>query len=82
VWNYLMRAFQHPSLAELRAWYLANVPPPEVPEVPLHGEPPAELPHEPALQPMEAESQPAPDPATAPETDAGAPAQSESRSQP
>ncbi len=28
VWNYLMRAFVHPSLAELKAWYLANVPPP------------------------------------------------------
>jgi tRNA threonylcarbamoyl adenosine modification protein YjeE len=76
VWNYLMRAFQHPSLAELRAWYLANVPPPEVPEVPLHAEPTAESPHEPALQPIEAEGHPAPDPATAPETDAGEPAQS------
>jgi hypothetical protein len=28
VWNYLMRAFVHPSLAELKAWYLANVPAP------------------------------------------------------
>jgi hypothetical protein len=28
VWNYLMRALEHPSLGEIKAWYLANVPPP------------------------------------------------------
>ncbi|MDO8535120.1 MAG: tRNA (adenosine(37)-N6)-threonylcarbamoyltransferase complex ATPase subunit type 1 TsaE [Xanthobacteraceae bacterium] len=28
VWNYLMRALAHPSLAELKAWYRAHVPPP------------------------------------------------------
>ena len=30
VWNYLMRAFQHPALADLREWYLLHVPPPEL----------------------------------------------------
>lgn len=28
VWKYLMRAFAHPALSDLKAWYLANVPPP------------------------------------------------------
>jgi aminoglycoside/choline kinase family phosphotransferase len=28
VWSYLMRAFQHPALTELQAWYAAHVPPP------------------------------------------------------
>lgn len=28
VWNYLMRALAHPSLAQINAWYRANVPPP------------------------------------------------------
>jgi tRNA threonylcarbamoyl adenosine modification protein YjeE len=35
VWMYLMRAFNHPALAELKAWYLANVPPPEIPPADL-----------------------------------------------
>jgi hypothetical protein len=30
VWRYLMSAFAHPALAELRDWYLANVPAPEI----------------------------------------------------
>ena len=30
VWMYLMRAFQHPSLADIRNWYFANVPPPDL----------------------------------------------------
>jgi hypothetical protein len=33
VWSYLMRAFQHPALAELQSWYAAHVPPP--PEMPI-----------------------------------------------
>jgi len=28
VWNYLVRALTHPSLAKLKTWYEANVPPP------------------------------------------------------
>ena len=28
VWNYLVRALAHPSLAKLKTWYEANVPPP------------------------------------------------------
>lgn len=28
VWMYLMRTFAHPALAEIKEWYLANVPPP------------------------------------------------------
>lgn len=28
VWNYLMRALEHPSLSGVKAWYAANVPPP------------------------------------------------------
>lgn len=28
VWNYLMRALAHPSLASLKSWYAVNVPPP------------------------------------------------------
>jgi hypothetical protein len=31
VWRYLMSAFAHPALAELKEWYLANVPAPEMP---------------------------------------------------
>ena len=30
IWNYLMRALAHPSLAQLNAWYRAHVPPPHV----------------------------------------------------
>lgn len=41
VWMYLMRAFNHPALAELKAWYLANVPPPEIPPIELQPESPA-----------------------------------------
>jgi len=32
VWRYLMGAFAHPVLADLKAWYAANVPPPIMPE--------------------------------------------------
>ncbi|MGP9813279.1 tRNA (adenosine(37)-N6)-threonylcarbamoyltransferase complex ATPase subunit type 1 TsaE [Rhodopseudomonas sp. NSM] len=28
IWTYLARSLAHPSLAEMRAWYQANVPPP------------------------------------------------------
>ena len=31
VWNYLTRALSHPSLAKLKTWYEANVPPPDAP---------------------------------------------------
>ncbi|MEX2129276.1 MAG: tRNA (adenosine(37)-N6)-threonylcarbamoyltransferase complex ATPase subunit type 1 TsaE [Xanthobacteraceae bacterium] len=84
VWNYVMRAFQHPALAELRTWYLANVPPPDMPEIPLHAEPHAELPLEAELELVEAEGQPAPehDAAPASEPDAGEATQPESLSQP
>jgi len=30
IWTYLKRSLSHPSLAHLRDWYLANVPPPQV----------------------------------------------------
>jgi hypothetical protein len=43
VWEYLMRSLAHPSLGELKAWYLANVPPPVSPtpmaDVPTLAEP-------------------------------------------
>jgi aminoglycoside/choline kinase family phosphotransferase len=29
IWTYLQRSLAHPSLAHLRDWYLANVPPPQ-----------------------------------------------------
>jgi aminoglycoside/choline kinase family phosphotransferase len=29
LWNYLRRSLAHPALAQLRAWYAANVPPPD-----------------------------------------------------
>ena len=32
VWRYLMSAFAHPVLADLKAWYETNVPPPIMPE--------------------------------------------------
>jgi tRNA threonylcarbamoyl adenosine modification protein YjeE len=32
VWRYLMGAFAHPVLADLKTWYAANVPPPIMPE--------------------------------------------------
>jgi tRNA threonylcarbamoyl adenosine modification protein YjeE len=42
VWNYLMRALEHPALSALKGWYGANVPPPagiaaspQEPELPL-----------------------------------------------
>jgi len=41
VWMYLMRTFAHPALAELRDWYLANVPPPEMPAAPAQAGPAA-----------------------------------------
>lgn len=44
VWNYLMRALEHPALAALKTWYAANVLPPPgveiVPEMP-RGLPPS-----------------------------------------
>jgi hypothetical protein len=33
VWNYLARALAHPSLAKLKTWYEANVPPPVAAEL-------------------------------------------------
>jgi tRNA threonylcarbamoyl adenosine modification protein YjeE len=53
VWMYLMRAFNHPALAELKDWYLANVPPPEIPSAELQLEPP--LVHE-AVDPGDSDS--------------------------
>jgi N-acetylmuramate 1-kinase len=35
VWNYLTRALAHPSLAKLKTWYDANVPPPSAEFVPI-----------------------------------------------
>jgi tRNA threonylcarbamoyl adenosine modification protein YjeE len=73
VWDYLMRAFQHPALAELRAWYAANVPPPDTGQVPLHPEP--------AFQPELELIHPAgngADATLAAEQDAAPPAQAES----
>jgi len=29
LWGYLQRSLAHPALAELNAWYAANVPPPD-----------------------------------------------------
>jgi N-acetylmuramate 1-kinase len=34
VWKYLMRALAHPSLAKLKTWYEANVPPPSAEPTP------------------------------------------------
>ncbi|HLL26275.1 MAG TPA: tRNA (adenosine(37)-N6)-threonylcarbamoyltransferase complex ATPase subunit type 1 TsaE [Xanthobacteraceae bacterium] len=34
VWNYLVRALAHPSLAKLKTWYEANVPPPSADTAP------------------------------------------------
>lgn len=31
IWTYLQRSLAHPALAQLRDWYLANVPPPQAP---------------------------------------------------
>ncbi|MDA9423299.1 MULTISPECIES: tRNA (adenosine(37)-N6)-threonylcarbamoyltransferase complex ATPase subunit type 1 TsaE [Bradyrhizobium] len=31
IWTYLQRSLAHPALGALRAWYLANVPPPQEP---------------------------------------------------
>jgi tRNA threonylcarbamoyl adenosine modification protein YjeE len=62
VWGYLMSAFAHPVLADLKAWYAANVPPPIMPEaIAAVAEALAlELPEEePAVDPAES---PAPEP--------------------
>jgi hypothetical protein len=55
VWNYLSRALEHPSLAALKSWYAANVPPP-----PPEAAPP--VPQEPELPFGEPEQPPAPGP--------------------
>ncbi len=34
VWNYLVHALAHPSLAQLNAWYRTNVPPPAIESAP------------------------------------------------
>jgi aminoglycoside/choline kinase family phosphotransferase len=34
VWSYLVRALAHPSLAKLKTWYEANVPPPNTEPAP------------------------------------------------
>jgi N-acetylmuramate 1-kinase len=34
VWSYLVRALAHPSLAKLKTWYGANVPPPNIEPTP------------------------------------------------
>ena len=39
VWNYLKRALDHPSLAKLKIWYEANVPPPAEIAPPTPNEP-------------------------------------------
>ena len=70
VWMYLMRAFNHPALAELKAWYLANVPPPEMP--------PAELPLAATPEPEET-GQPS---EAAPEQELGPSAEADSRAEP
>jgi tRNA threonylcarbamoyl adenosine modification protein YjeE len=49
VWNYLIRALEHPSLSALKAWYAANVPAPDM-QTPIANEPelPLGLPSAPA----------------------------------
>lgn len=49
VWNYLMRALEHPALSAIKGWYAANVPPPPDVKNDLISEP--ELPFEAILQP-------------------------------
>jgi tRNA threonylcarbamoyl adenosine modification protein YjeE len=39
VWNYLMRALDHPSLSAVKAWYASHVPPPSGIEKPAPEEP-------------------------------------------
>jgi tRNA threonylcarbamoyl adenosine modification protein YjeE len=39
VWMYLLRAFQHPALADIKDWYFAHVPPPDMPPMPPLPEP-------------------------------------------
>jgi tRNA threonylcarbamoyl adenosine modification protein YjeE len=39
VWNYLMRALEHPALSAIKGWYGANVPPPPGTTKPLLDEP-------------------------------------------
>lgn len=82
VWRYLMGAFAHPVLADLKTWYAANVPPPIMPEAiaavaealafdaaeeEILGEPDARL-EEPSPEPEVAEGQPAEPPATSSES--------------
>jgi tRNA threonylcarbamoyl adenosine modification protein YjeE len=39
VWNYLMRALEHPALSAIKGWYAANVPPPPGTAKPILDEP-------------------------------------------
>jgi hypothetical protein len=82
VWTYLMRAFQHPALAELQAWYAAHVPPP--PE--MSSEPLLAAVADSPLDQTDAvdagPAEPAPDASHATEPDPGAMAQPESPQQP
>ena len=92
VWQYLMSAFGHPALADLKAWYLANVPPPEMPEpapqeeIVTEIESGAETETAPEAEQSEAAEQAAPEAATAPEseitTDPAAPSEPESTREP
>jgi hypothetical protein len=93
VWRYLMSAFAHPALADLKAWYFANVPAPEMPdraapeEVLADPEPAAEPEIAPAAEAAEPEAaaQPAEaDTAAMPEvsTDSAAPDEPESTREP
>jgi len=66
VWRYLMSAFAHPALADLKAWYFANVPAPEMPDLA-------------APEEVLADAEPAAEPEIAPTTEA---AETEATAQP
>jgi N-acetylmuramate 1-kinase len=84
VWRYLTSAFAHPALADLKAWYAANVPPPvadeAVEEVVIAAEIPIadaeqaemetapEAVAEPDAEPEEAAARPEPESEAAPES--------------
>jgi aminoglycoside/choline kinase family phosphotransferase len=79
VWMYLTRAFAHPALAELKKWYDANVPPPEMPQAAAAAE------AEPAVEtePAEGSEAPTEDVAqSAPEAETPPSAESETASEP
>jgi tRNA threonylcarbamoyl adenosine modification protein YjeE len=81
VWMYLMRAFQHPSLADIRNWYFANVPPPDLSPPP----PPDPVPeNEFAPEPVGVETEAGESAEGAPAPDAGSAqaVESEGRTQP